>query len=810
MVGDRWRRYIGAHVVRALRCCGGYGVVVVDDLSSDSVDGVGADVARERGPVPDRALLLQVLRDHQVDAVMHLAARKSVPESMIDPRHRIRDDYGMLTVVEAMKDAGVGCLVLASSAALYGESASGRVEEDAPLVPSNPYGEIKLACEWIARDFVRVPGLRSVSLRYINVAGAEASPVFAPVRAGDPADVVASEWSAASPRRDGVVIPLRARHEPGGRRDRVVVVSASVGAGHNGAAREWASRLELAGYRVEVHDFLDLLPARVGAGMNRAYELILRWAPWAYELIYRAFERRLGADSLSRALLARFRGRLADLVDDDTVAVLSTYPLASQMLGQLRKSGALTIPTATFLTDSSVHRLWVSRDVDVHFALHAVAADQAARIGARQTVVSGPLVPGRFGPGSAEDRRAARAAFGLPADGRLALLVAGSWGVGDVEKTALDILRGAVATPVIVCGRNEKLRERLTDLGIGYPLGWVSEMPTLLHAVDVLIENAGGLSSLEAMAAQVPVVTYRPIPGHGRTNAAALQAAGVARYVTRTRDLAPAMRELLETAAGADQVARARKLFDSDPLVAFERLVHDASEALEPAEDELAARRARGSRRRGRAIRAGAAAVVMALAGTVGTDIAVADGFGAIRAGKGTTSYLIVHPGPTTPMGTAAIASLRQTGASVAVDSAFIRDRPEVVSALSDAGVPIINAAGGPPYRTGLIHGRGTIRTTATGIADRTEKRPDLYLSGRKLDAADLAQVVALHERVVQASVTLTSAQPADRLPSGHIALVECSPPNAACDLPSLLTAFDQRAAAAGFTLGSVESLRHR
>lgn len=601
-----------------------------------------------------------------------------------------------------------------------------------------------------------------------------------------------------------------ARDEPGPRRDRVVVISASVGAGHNGAAYEWAVRLERAGYRAEVHDFLQLLPIGVGAGMNRAYELILRRAPWAYELIYCAFERRSGADYLSRALLARFRGRLADLVDDDTVAVLSTYPLASQMLGQLRKNGTLHIPTATFLTDSSVHRLWVSRDVDVHFALHDVAAAQAMRIGARQAVVSGPVVAGRFRSGSAADRRTGRAAFGLPAEGRLALLVAGSWGVGDVEQTALDILRADVAIPVIVCGRNKKLHDRLTDLGIGYPLGWVSDMPGLLQAVDVLVENAGGLSSLEAMAAEVPVITYRPIPGHGRTNAVALEAAGVARYVTRTRDLAPVMRELLETAAAADQVVRARTLFDAEPMAAFERLVHDTSPALVEPEDELAPRRTRRSRRRVRAISGVAAAGLIALAGTEGTSIAVAHGFGAIRAGNGTTTYLIVHPGPTTTVGVKAMAILQETGASVAVDSAFLRDRPHVVTALAAAGIPLINAAGGPPYRTGLIHGRGSIRTTATGIAGRSGRLPNLYLSDREIDAADLALVASLHERVVEPSVTLTGAEPADRFQPGHISLVECSPPSAVCDLPALLTGFEQQNIAAGYTFGSVESLLDR
>src|SRR6185437_14977887 len=109
-------------------------------------------------------------------------------------------------------------------------------------------------------------------------------------------------------------------------------------------------------------------------------------------------------------------------------------------------------------------------------------------------------------------RQTARTKLDLPA-GRLALVVAGSWGVGEIEETALDIAATGEATPVVLCGRNDVLRARLLRLGIPYALGWVDDMVSLMHAVDVMVENAGGSMALEGMASGLPVITYRPLPG---------------------------------------------------------------------------------------------------------------------------------------------------------------------------------------------------------------------------------------------------------------------------------------------------------
>ena len=98
-----------------------------------------------------------------------------------------------------------------------------------------------------------------------------------------------------------------------------------------------------------------------------------------------------------------------------------------------------------------------------------------------------------------------------------------------------DIAATGLATPVVACGRNEALRARLVASGHRHVLGWVDDMAGLIRSCDVVVQNAGGLTAAEALASEVPVLTYRCLPGHGRTNAAALDAEGLVPWI-RSRD----------------------------------------------------------------------------------------------------------------------------------------------------------------------------------------------------------------------------------------------------------------------------------
>ena len=364
---------------------------------------------------------------------------------------------------------------------------------------------------------------------------------------------------------------------------RIVIISASVGAGHDGAAAELARRLHDAGHTVDRHDFLDLLPARIGKAICAGYHQLLTLVPSGYQRIYALTERRSQLSPGVRAVLRSAERRTLRALPPDTRVVVSTYFGASQVLGALRRSGRLDVPVFTYLTDFSVHPLWVADGIDVHLAAHAVPAGQARTLGATGVAETGPVVNPRFTPATERERQAARVRFGLPQDAPLALLVAGSWGVGPVEQAAFEIRDSGTAVPVVVCGRNTALAERLRASGIEYAFGWVDDMPALMHAADALVQNAGGLSALEAFASGLPVASYGCIPGHGRTNAAALDEAGLAVWIRTPEQLKPVLTELLDGARGHAQREAALDLFTTGPGVGPVAAVLQAMDGRMPA-----------------------------------------------------------------------------------------------------------------------------------------------------------------------------------------------------------------------------------
>ena len=163
--------YIGSHTVRALQGIG-RAVVVLDSLENGHADLV-ADVPLVVGDTADGALVRSLCEEHGVDAVVHFAAYKAAGESMHDPAKYFRNNTaGSLSLLEAVLDAGVRRFVFSSTAAVYGTPEHVPVAEDAPLHPESPYGESKLMVERMLHWFDAAPGLRSVSLRYFNAAGA--------------------------------------------------------------------------------------------------------------------------------------------------------------------------------------------------------------------------------------------------------------------------------------------------------------------------------------------------------------------------------------------------------------------------------------------------------------------------------------------------------------------------------------------------------------------------------------------------------------------------------------------------------------
>lgn len=164
--------YIGAHMCQRLAEAG-HTVVVLDNLST------GHRAAVQWGPLVeaslgDTAAVTAALREHRIEVVMHFAASSLVGVSMTDPYAYYQNNLSAtLQLLMAMKAVGVSQFVFSSTAAVFGEPESERIDETHPRRPINPYGNSKLAVELLLEDAARAYGLRVTALRYFNAAGAD-------------------------------------------------------------------------------------------------------------------------------------------------------------------------------------------------------------------------------------------------------------------------------------------------------------------------------------------------------------------------------------------------------------------------------------------------------------------------------------------------------------------------------------------------------------------------------------------------------------------------------------------------------------
>jgi UDP-glucose 4-epimerase len=166
--------YIGSHMVRHLAACG-HQVVIFDNLSTGHREAVGA-ATLVSGDLLDPLSLAALFAAHQFDSVIHFCAMSLVGVSVREPYLYYQNNVtGTLNLLQAMREAAVDRLVFSSTAAVFGNPDVELIDESHPTRPINPYGASKLMVERILADAASAYGLRSVTLRYFNAAGADPS-----------------------------------------------------------------------------------------------------------------------------------------------------------------------------------------------------------------------------------------------------------------------------------------------------------------------------------------------------------------------------------------------------------------------------------------------------------------------------------------------------------------------------------------------------------------------------------------------------------------------------------------------------------
>ncbi len=167
--------YIGGHMVLGL-LDQGEKVVVVDDLSTGFKWAIPQGVELAIADFGDQETVGRLIREREVEAIAHFAAKIVVPDSLGDPLgYYLNNTAKARNLIETAVRGGIKNFIFSSTAAVYGETSSEPIGEDAPLAPISPYGRSKLMVEWMLEDTSRAHDFRYVALRYFNVAGADPS-----------------------------------------------------------------------------------------------------------------------------------------------------------------------------------------------------------------------------------------------------------------------------------------------------------------------------------------------------------------------------------------------------------------------------------------------------------------------------------------------------------------------------------------------------------------------------------------------------------------------------------------------------------
>ncbi len=338
---------------------------------------------------------------------------------------------------------------------------------------------------------------------------------------------------------------------------RVLVVSATIGEGHNATARavEERARQLWPGCTIRRVDTLVEMGSWVGPGFRWIYRVNVDTTPWLYDFFYRSLWRHRWFAASSCRVVGVWSGlRLAPIIEEYRPdLVVSTYPLGTAGLDWIRRRGGLDVPVAAIISDFAPHPFWVYPEVDLHYVASepSLRAMYQARPDARGAVGAPPVVS-VFRPASKADQIAVRRRCGLPEHRLIVLISCGSLGFGSVERAVeAGLAAGPDLCVVVACGHNEALRARLvaraTLVGSSpaqrlVPLRWTSEMPALTAAADVVVTNAGGATALEAVACGRAVLMFEPIAGHGKANAELMAQAGLATRCDGPAELIAALR----------------------------------------------------------------------------------------------------------------------------------------------------------------------------------------------------------------------------------------------------------------------------
>lgn len=343
------------------------------------------------------------------------------------------------------------------------------------------------------------------------------------------------------------------------KKEKILILSGELGDGHKQAAN---ALLEAAGMHkphmcVEIVDFMELVTPRLHSMSKYLFVQSVKKFPSVYGYLYRKTRKPNTWSHMLKKLNYIGIQRLVKLIDTrQPTIIVSTFPMASAAISVLKTNDMLHVPSVTIITDHTDHSYWLHDRTDLYIvgSEHVKQALENAGVDVTRIQVTG--IPIRSSFHRTYNTVQLRRHYGLSLSMPTILIMGGGFGM--IGKGLIKLLHGNTLSQsmqfIIVCGRNEKLKEGLKQALVHSKhrirvMGYVSQIHELMALSDLMITKPGGLTTAEAIAMQLPMLLYRALPGQEEDNSKYLIKAGVALQADDYSDLSMQLERLIDIPA---------------------------------------------------------------------------------------------------------------------------------------------------------------------------------------------------------------------------------------------------------------------
>ncbi|MEH7108547.1 MGDG synthase family glycosyltransferase [Bacillus sp. JJ1764] len=338
-------------------------------------------------------------------------------------------------------------------------------------------------------------------------------------------------------------------------REKVLILTGNYGDGHVQVAKALHEAIQLQYSNLEsvIFDFMEWVHPYSNQVSRFLYLQGVKTFPQLYGFLFQKTRRANTLSTIMKSIFSSGLGRMLKLMKEvQPSVVVSTFPLAAAVMSKLKTYGFIDIPTVTIITDHTDHSCWIYPNTDQYIVGSTIVKDSLIQLGVEEHRIAHTGIPIRQQFSQAFHQEELYKKHGIDPHLPTVLIMGGGCGmIGDGISNIQEFEQ--LSRPIqimVVCGHNEKLRTQMLEKTKGsqhhfYIMGYIDYVHELMAISDLMITKPGGVTTFEAIAMELPMILYKPIPGQEQDNAKFLVGSGVAVQAETHNDLIKELSYLL-------------------------------------------------------------------------------------------------------------------------------------------------------------------------------------------------------------------------------------------------------------------------